>query len=257
MMNVFEQELAKIFGAGDVIERPEFTGSCCVGSLGQDLRVKAEFVTCGIADHYEALKIAVFNRTGGEIDRILLRFKDVLGIKHILDNPNFKEGLAPYIWRYGNETGWYVYQLAAADYSSIREAAEKYLKTFREQNRSKLVYICAPLRGDVEANIEFARQKAAELFREGYIPICPHLMFPPVADVNNPAQDEQARQMGLQLIGLCSQVNVYGALWSDGMWAEINQAEKLGITIYVNPVVPNRSSRQKNITKNKDRDGGR
>ena len=63
--------------------------------------------------------------------------------------------------------------------------------------------------------------------------------------------------MGLQLVGLCSQVNVYGALWSDGMWAEINQAEKLGITIYVNPVAPNRSSRQKNITKNRDRDGGR
>ena len=28
-MNFFEQELAKIFGAGDVIERPEFRGKIC------------------------------------------------------------------------------------------------------------------------------------------------------------------------------------------------------------------------------------
>ena len=96
------------------------------------------------------------------------------------------------------------------------------------------------------ANIEFARAKAAEVFREGSIPICPHLMFPPIADVNNPAQDEQARQMGLQLIGLCSRVNVYGLEWTDDMWAEIHQAEKLGVPVYTDQKTLGRSSRQKN-----------
>lgn len=56
-MNFFEQELAKVFGEGDVIERPEFAGGCCVGSLGNDLRVKTQFVTCGVADQYEALRL--------------------------------------------------------------------------------------------------------------------------------------------------------------------------------------------------------
>ena len=256
-MNVFEQELGKLFGEGNIIERPEFIGSCCIGSLGADLRVKAQFVTCGVAGHYEALKITVFNRTGGEVDSAMLRFKDILGIKHILDNPNFKEGMSPYIWRNGNETGWYVYHLKAADYSAIRSAAEKYLRAFRDIDRAKLVYVCAPLRGDMEANIEFARQKAAELFQHGYIPICPHLMFPPVADVNNPLQDELARKMGLQLVDICNQVNVYGPEWTDGMWAEIHQAEKAGIPVYTDQKTLGRSSRQKNITKNKDRDGGR
>lgn len=256
-MNFFERELAKIFGEGNVIERPEFTGGCCVGSLGNDLWVKAEFVTCGVADHYEALRLIVLNRTDGVVDKLDLKFRDTMGLKMVPNNPNFTEGMAPYVWVYKDKPEWYAYKPTAEDYVRLRKSAENYLKTFREQDRAKLVYVCAPLRGDVEANIEFARAKAAELFREGYIPICPHLMFPPIADVNNPAQDEQARQMGLQLVGLCSRVNVYGAEWTDGMWAEIHRAEKLGVPVYTDQKTLGRSSRQKNITKNRDRDGGR
>ncbi len=97
----------------------------------------------------------------------------------------------------------------------------------------KMIYICAPLRGDIEKNIEFARQKAQEVFRQGDIPICPHLMFPPIADATNPQQDEVARNMGLELVKRCNQVNVYGSEWTSGMWAEIKYAEQFGI-----PVVP-------------------
>jgi hypothetical protein len=256
-MNFFEQELAKIFGAGDVIERPEFSGSCCVGSLGQDLRIKAEFVTCGVSDQYEALRLTVLNRIGGEVDKITVKFRDTMGLKLVPNNPNFAEGIVPHIWIHKDKPEWYAYKPTAEDYTRVRKSVENYLKTFREQDRAKLVYVCAPLRGDVEANIEFARSKAAELFLQGYIPICPHLMFPPVADVNNPAQDKQARQMGLQLVGLCSQVNVYGPEWTDGMWAEIHRAEKMGVPVYTDQTTLGRSSRQKNINKNKDRDGGR
>lgn len=241
-MNFFEQELGKLFGAGDVIERPEFTGSCCVGSLGQDLRVKAQFVTCGVADQYEALRLTVLNRTGGEVDKITVKFRDTMGLKMIPNNPNFY----PYIWVDRDKPEWYAYKPTAEDYTRVRKSAENYLKVFREQNRSKLVYVCAPLRGNVEASIEFAKAKAAELFRQGYIPICPHLMFPPLADVNNPAQDEQAIQMGLQLVGLCSQVNVYGPEWTEGMWAEIHRAEKMGVPVYTDQITLSRSSRQKN-----------
>ena len=80
-------------------------------------------------------------------------------------------------------------------------------------------------------NIEFARQKAQEVFASGDIPVCPHLMFPPVADPNDPAQDQAVRDMGLRLVESCQQVNVYGPEWTDGMWAEINHATKLGIPV--------------------------
>ena len=87
------------------------------------------------------------------------------------------------------------------------------------------------LRGDVTNNVEFARQKAQEVFVEGNIPICPHLLFPPVADPTDPAQDEKARAMGLRLLESCQQMNVYGPVWTDGMWQEIYKAGELGIPV--------------------------
>lgn len=100
-----------------------------------------------------------------------------------------------------------------------------------EQDSPKLVYICAPLQGEVEQNVAFARQKAKEMFQSGDIPVCPHLMFPPIADPNHPLEDQQARDMGLRLVESCQQINVCGPVWTDGMWAEINHANKLGIPI--------------------------
>ena len=45
--------------------------------------------------------------------------------------------------------------------------------------------------------VEFARQKAQEVFQVGDIPVCPHLMFPPIADPENPQQDQAAQMWGV------------------------------------------------------------
>ena len=37
--------------------------------------------------------------------------------------------------------------------------------------------------------------------------------------------------MGLRLVESCQQVNVYGSVWTEGMWAEIRHAERLGIPV--------------------------
>lgn len=95
----------------------------------------------------------------------------------------------------------------------------------------KCIYICAPLRGDVEANIAFAREKAREVFEEGSIPVCPHLMFPPIADPRNPVEDAKAMEMCRKLICLCCEIRVYGPEWSEGMWEEIQYAERMKIPI--------------------------
>ena len=127
----------------------------------------------------------------------------------------------------------------------------QYLDVFRDrqqeriQDGPKLVYICAPLRGDVEKNIEFARQKAQEVFQTGDIPICPHLMFPPIADPENPQQDQTARDMGLRLVESCQEVRVFGAVTA-GMQAEIDRAVQLGIAVKFEqkPLVRSQSQRQ-------------
>lgn len=205
--------------------------------LGKDIRVRAEFISTHISEEYDALKLTVLNRMNGPVDTLVLKLADVLGKKRIPGNPNFREGVAPRIWDDYGKLEWYAYRPTDADYQTIRAAAEQYLGMFRERTPErvhdgpKLIYICAPLRGDVEKNIEFARQKAQEVFRAGDIPVCPHLMFPPIADPENPIQDQAAREMGLRLVESCQQVNVYGPVWTDGMWAEIHHAHKLGIVV--------------------------
>ena len=115
--------------------------------------------------------------------------------------------------------------------SQLCHVKTDYVQRFYDETGPKLVYICAPLRGDVEKNIAFAKEKAREVFLEGNIPVCPHLLFPPIADPRNPVEDKAAMRMCLKLIERCSEMRVYGPVWSEGMWDEIQYAEKLKIPI--------------------------
>ena len=255
MSSFFEQELGRLFGDGQVIRNPTYSGRSCFGTLGKDLRVRARFISTGYADHYDSLKITVLNRTDGPVDTLVLKLKDLLGKKSVPGNPNFREGVSPHIWDNYGKQEWYAYHPPAADYEVIRQAAKQYLDVFRDrqqehaQDGPKLVYICAPLRGDVEKNIEFARQKAQEVFQAGDIPVCPHLMFPPVADPENPQQDQAARDMGLRLVESCQEVHVYGPEWTEGMWAEIRHAMDLGIQVKTDQKTIERSPPRRQATR--------
>ena len=50
MNNFFEQELRKLFGDGMIIGDPAFSGRSCYGTLGKDLRVRAQFITTRVSD---------------------------------------------------------------------------------------------------------------------------------------------------------------------------------------------------------------
>jgi len=118
-----------------------------------------------------------------------------------------------------------------------------------DETGGKFIYISAPLRGNVERNIAFAKEKARQVFDEGNIPICPHLMFPPIADPSNPIEDKKAMEMCLRLIDRCNEVHIYGDIWTEGMWQEIHYAEKQKIPIYTDQKrVP--KSKQINRTRN-------
>ena len=121
-MNFFEQELRKLFGDGSIIESPQFVGRACLGTLGGDLRVRAQFVTGIVANQYNALKIVVLNRTDGPVDTMVLKLKDLLGTK-----------AAPYIWDDSGNVQWYAYRPTIADYEMIRQATGNYLDVFRAE----------------------------------------------------------------------------------------------------------------------------
>ena len=236
-MNFFEGELRELFGDGQTISDPNFTGKICLGTLGKELRVRAEFVTTGVMDHYDAMKLTVLNRSGGSVDTLLLRFRDIWGRKPVPRNPNFANGVIPHIWTYNGQTEWYAWVPTQADREQLVRQVRQYLEPSRERppqpvhSSPKLVYICAPLRGDVIGSIEFARQKAQEVFQSGSIPVCPHITLPSNADPACSVQDEAAREMGLQLVESCQQLNVYGSTITEGMRAEIHRAQERGIPV--------------------------
>lgn len=152
MSNFFEQELRKLFGDGKIIHDPAFVGRACVGGLDAGRQVRAEFVTMGHADHYEALRVTLLDNDLGVVDKLTLRLEDVWGKKAIPNNPYLKSGVTPHIWVNDNKTDWYAYHPTPADYQMLQQATSDYLSAFRERTPEhdtrggpKLVYICARL----------------------------------------------------------------------------------------------------------------
>ena len=130
-MTFLEQELKKMVGKEPAFTEQRYVGNACYGRLTDNIRVKVNFQTGGIADHYDRLKVTLLNRNEGIIDSMVLTFQDVLGIKKT-SNPNFRDGVNPHIGSYGRETKWYVYQSGEADYKKMSEAVNTYLEVFKE-----------------------------------------------------------------------------------------------------------------------------
>ena len=132
-MTFFEQELRKIVGS----EYPDatFVGRACYVRLSDMNRAKIQFISTGIASHYDALRLTVLNRQEGEVDTLLLRFSDLLG-KKMVNNPNFRDGVIPHMWDDYGKVDWYVYHPNSLDYQKLTDAVSDYLEVFQEQSQT-------------------------------------------------------------------------------------------------------------------------
>ena len=117
-MNFFEQELRKI--AGPQYPDATYVGRACYVRLSDTNRAKIQFVTCGIADHYEALQLTILNRSNGEVDTLRLHFADLLG-------------RSTHAGIYGGCFEWYDGCPSIGDYQKLTEAVGAYLDVFQEQ----------------------------------------------------------------------------------------------------------------------------
>lgn len=96
----------------------------------------------------------------------------------------------------------------------------------------KRVYICSPLRGDYENNIERAKEYSRAAAMMGCIPITPHLVFTQFLDDDNPAERDLALEMGRELVLKCDELWAFGLEHpSAGMAAEIETARDSGIPV--------------------------
>ena len=133
-MNFFEQELRKFFFFFHAFDDVKFIGKACYGTLGEKTRMKLEFVTLGTHQKYEGIKATVIDKNDGVIDTLTLKFSDAWGKKK-LNNPNFRDGIEPYIWIYNEKAEWYAYQPTNADYKVMAESVSDYAELFKEQTQ--------------------------------------------------------------------------------------------------------------------------
>ena len=95
----------------------------------------------------------------------------------------------------------------------------------------KLVYICSPYAGDIEANIRFAKDACLYSAEQGCAPVTVHLLYPQILDDAIPAQRENGIRMGLRVLASCDELWICGSRFSHGMSCEIAEAERLGIPV--------------------------
>ena len=63
-----------------MIDKPKYVGRTCVFSLSDKVSGKLYFDTNGYADHYNVLRLHLFNKSEGVIDKQTIRLVDVFGI---------------------------------------------------------------------------------------------------------------------------------------------------------------------------------
>lgn len=103
-------------------------------------------------------------------------------------------------------------------------------QSVREKSAPRIVYVCAPLRGEgMPANIERARMYARDILLQGDVPFCPHIYFPQLADASDPTEDRLTMDACLAFLDSCQQINVYADPPTPGMKAEIEHAAMRGI----------------------------
>lgn len=106
---------------------------------------------------------------------------------------------------------------------------------FRSEPRGNapgaVVYIASPLSGDVEQNLQFARQACRYAISQGVTPFAPHLLYTQMLDDSDPEERRLGIDMGNRMLRLCDELWLCGDRISPGMAGEKEMAERLGIHV--------------------------
>lgn len=105
-------------------------------------------------------------------------------------------------------------------------------RMLEERDRGRpVVYVCSPLRGDVERNMKRAAGYCRFVYGRGAIPLASHLLFPPFLDDGIREERAAGMEMALELLAKCDELWAFGGKVTEGMAAEIAEAEKLGVRV--------------------------
>lgn len=83
-----------------------------------------------------------------------------------------------------------------------------------------LIYVCSPLKGDIEKNIRIAKEHCRRIALNGDIPLAPHVYFTTFLDDTILEERELGMKMGMKLLEISDELWVFGKP-SEGMKQEI------------------------------------
>lgn len=95
----------------------------------------------------------------------------------------------------------------------------------------KLIYMASPYAGDIEKNTKFAKRACRHVMNEGHAFFAPHLLYPQLLNDANPQERQAGLAMGLAVLPRCDELWCYGEHISHGMLLEIQEADRLGISV--------------------------
>lgn len=95
----------------------------------------------------------------------------------------------------------------------------------------KFVYVCSPLRGDIETNVRRAHGYCRFVIQQGALPLAPHAIFTAVLDDTIPQERQLGMALGLELMKRVDELWVFGKRITEGMRSEIEVAEERNIPI--------------------------
>lgn len=105
----------------------------------------------------------------------------------------------------------------------------------REQRRQEcfrpVVYICSPVSGDQQRNMENTRRYCRFAVESGAIPLAPQLYFPQFMDGADRKEYELALFMDSVLLTKCAELWVFGTGMTHRMAREIEKAGRRGMPI--------------------------
>ena len=127
---MYERALRDLFGKSEILSGAVFTGRTCLARLDQDLRVKIQFVTNGIAGDYTAICASIINRRDGVVDKHTFPFRDMVPARQTSQAYGKQY---PYIWEYQGEPQWYGQPLSVKEKQLVREAILDYVEMYMEQ----------------------------------------------------------------------------------------------------------------------------
>lgn len=94
-----------------------------------------------------------------------------------------------------------------------------------------VIFVCSPLRGDTELNIDRALRYSRFVFVKGGIPLAPHTIFTRFLDDEIPEERKAGMEMGLRLMRNCDELWAFGKKITKGMAQEIEWAKRLGLPV--------------------------